>query len=119
MTKIDQKGRKSSAHKRTRQRLLYNMPEGEPCYWCGLPKSHDPAKNWDGEPLHADHTTAVAHGGGHADRLLCATCNRQRGNGDWDDQRPAALGIHPRDWTKTGRKLLPPVTEPKPAFTWG
>jgi hypothetical protein len=50
----------------------------------------EPQHNWDREPLHADHTTARSKGGKHAERLLHATCNRQRGNGSRDHLRPAA-----------------------------
>lgn len=42
----------------------------------------DPASNVDLMPLEADHgALARSLGGGKADRLLIATCNRSRGNG--------------------------------------
>lgn len=55
----------------------------------------DPTKNWDGKALHADHTKARATGGTRADRLLCDTCNKQRGTGDRDHLRPALTGEWP------------------------
>lgn len=50
----------------------------------------DPTRNPDGEPLHADHTRPRSKGGTTADRLLHARCNRARGDGSRDHQRPAA-----------------------------
>ncbi len=52
----------------------------------------DPTRNWDGKPLHADHSRSRAtHGtsGNPADRLMHDICNKQRGDGTRDDQRPA------------------------------
>lgn len=71
---------------------------GKPCWWCGKPmfKDADKQKNWDGLALHADHSKSRATygiGRTHADRLLHDTCNKQRGKGDHDDQRPALLAI--------------------------
>lgn len=64
----------------------------------------NPTKNWDHEPLHADHSHAISKTRGQADRLMCATCNKQRGNGDWDHQSPLKLGIPPEEWSKTTLK---------------
>ena len=41
----------------------------------------DPARNYDGMPLEADHEQARSQGGTRATRLLLATCNRSRGDG--------------------------------------
>ena len=98
---------------------MYNLREGSACYWCGLPTHRDPSMNWDRRALHADHTQAIANGGTHPDRLIHDTCNKQRGNGDFDDQRPASLGVHPSKWTKSGRaQTLPPVITKRNPFTW-
>ncbi|MFI6368912.1 hypothetical protein ACIBG0_40075 [Nocardia sp. NPDC050630] len=69
-------------HQQERDRLLAKHRDGERCWWCGEPmlKSQD---------LAADHTLARAKGGTRADRLLHALCNKQRGDGSRDDQRPA------------------------------
>jgi len=54
----------------------------------------DPSKNWDQMPLEADHSTARKGGRirTDADRLLHGRCNRSRGDGSRDDQRPALTG---------------------------
>ncbi|UAJ16252.1 HNH endonuclease [Gordonia phage Malibo] len=82
-------------HRKTRERLLNRHRDGTPCWWCGQPMYTNPDDNFDGKPLEADHTRSRAHHGtrgNHADRLLHHTCNRQRGNGDRDDQRPTLAG---------------------------
>lgn len=58
----------------------------------------DPDRNPDGAPLEADHSRSRAnHGttGNHADRLLHMRCNRERGDGSRDHQRPAITGHTP------------------------
>ena len=77
-------------HTQQRDRLLSRPRAGRPCWWCGKPMWRDAAKNPDGEPLHADHTRARSKGGTTADRLLHARCNRARGDGSRDHERPAA-----------------------------
>lgn len=52
----------------------------------------DPEQNWDGEALAADHSVPRALGGTRADRLLHGICNKRRGTGQRDDQRPAVTG---------------------------
>lgn len=79
-------------HRQQRARLLARHVDGSPCYWCGQPMFRDPARNWDGRPLEADHSLARSAGGTVADRLLCSTCNRQRGDGSRDHLRPAVTG---------------------------
>ena len=79
-------------HQRDRERLLRNHIDGTLCWWDASPMYRDPAKNWDGKPLEADHTIARSAGGTAADRLLCSTCNRQRGDGSRDHTRPALTG---------------------------
>ena len=80
------------AHQKQREHLLRVHVDGSPCWWCGRGMYRDADLNWDGQALAADHTIARAHGGKKADRLLCATCNKQRGDGSRDDQRPALTG---------------------------
>lgn len=82
------------AHQEQRRNLLARHVNGASCWWCGRPMFKDDASNFDGEPLAADHSHARAHGGTIADRLLHATCNKQRGDGSRDTQRPA-LAAHP------------------------
>jgi hypothetical protein len=56
-----------------------------------------PGLNADGMPLEADHTLARSLGGTKADRLMLATCNRSRGDG----QRPITGGSDtPTWWTR-------------------
>ena len=77
-------------HKRNRTRLIYNMTEGEPCWWCSKPMHKNGVDNWDRMPLAADHEQR--HGAKHrelATRLLHHTCNSQRQDGRNDRQRPA------------------------------
>lgn len=78
-------------HQENRRRLLARHPEGRACWWCGKPMWRDAARNWDREPLHADHTKARSRGGTAADRLLHGLCNKQRGDGSRDHERPTAL----------------------------
>jgi hypothetical protein len=49
----------------------------------------DAARNHDGAPLEADHSTARANGNihGFADTLCCRTCNRRKGNMTADQYR--------------------------------
>lgn len=88
-------------HQQIRRRLLVNHRDGTPCWWCGKPMHREPTLNWDYDPtsqapgngaLAADHTLARAAGGTRADRLLHGLCNKQRGDGSRDDQRPALGG---------------------------
>lgn len=75
-------------HRRNRARLMYNLVDGTPCPGCGNPMYKDPARNHDGAALEADHTRDLKHHGpSQADRLLCRTCNRSRGDGH-DERLP-------------------------------
>ena len=65
-----------------RERLLKLHVDGTPCWWCGEPMYRT-------QDLDADHDTARAHGGQHANRLLHTPCNRARGDGSRDHLRPA------------------------------
>lgn len=94
-------------HQQNAARLHRTHTDGTPCWWCGKPMYRDPQRNWDHHTLAADHTIARAHGGTRADRLLHATCNKQRGDGHHDHQRPA-LTQHPHhDPTPTTNHLAP------------
>ncbi len=77
------------AHRNNRDRLLRAHTDGTACWWCGQPLYRDAGRNWDEQALAADHTLARAKGGTKADRLLHATCNKQRGDGSRDHTRPA------------------------------
>ena len=85
-------------HQKQRERLIRTHRDNTPCWWCELPMYRTKTRNWDGEPLHADHTQARANGGHKADRLLHGRCNKQRQSGTHDAHRPAVTGTHPRDW---------------------
>ena len=75
-------------HQQVRKRLMYNHIDGTPCPGCGNPMYKDPEKNHDGAALEADHTRDLKHHGpGDADRLICRTCNRARGDGH-DERLP-------------------------------
>lgn len=93
-------------HQKNRVRLLRNLVDGAPCWWCGKGMHKEPSRNWDGRTLNADHETSRRDGGKLANRLLHDTCNKQRGAGDRDHLRPAVTGV----W--------PPVKNPG-RFEWG
>lgn len=82
-------------HQQERERLLRRHKDGTTCWWCSRPMFRDAARNFDGQPLEADHTDPRSRGGRKADRLLCSTCNRQRGDGARDHLRPALTGVWP------------------------
>lgn len=86
------------AHQQQRERLLRAHTDGALCWWCARPMYRDRTRNFDHDPtsndqgsgsLAADHSHARAHGGTKADRLLHGLCNKERGEGARDDQRPA------------------------------
>lgn len=87
-------------HQVHRGRLISRHIDGIRCWWCGRKMFRDPARNWDAKPLNADHERSRARygiAGNQANRLLHDTCNKQRGDGSRDDQRPALSGIAPED----------------------
>lgn len=95
--------------------MLLRHVDGTPCWWDARPMYRDPKRNWDGKPLHADHSrTRAVHGtsGNQADRLMHDTCNKQRGDGSRDHLRPALNpgGID----TDPDAELL----GPRPYFQW-
>lgn len=102
-------------HQRIRKRLLHNLHDGAPCWWCGQPMYRDKAKNWDGKSLAADHTE---EGGARqrqaAERLLHGNCNSQRQDGRNDHLRPAATGRSPREPLSERMPERPTIG----AFTW-
>lgn len=86
------------AHQQQARRLFARLVDGTPCPCLdlddcgpacpcraaghGLPMYRDPERNADGRTLQADHTVARSQGGTKADRLLLATCNGSRGDGN-------------------------------------
>lgn len=85
-------------HDLPRKRLLMALKDGSPCWWCGLPMHKDKRRNWDGNPLAADHSNAHgAKNGEQPDRLLHGRCNSQRQDGRYDDRRPALTGKRPSE----------------------
>lgn len=96
------------AHRKQREHLLRQLTDGTPCWWCNKPLHHHPTNNWDHAPLEADHTLARSQGGTRADRLLHMTCNRERGDGTRDHQRPATTGTPiPTTTDPLGHTALP------------
>lgn len=91
-------------HRKNRARMLKAHVDGTLCWWCGEPMYREPSRNFDGMPLHADHSQARANGGVKADRFLHDLCNKQRGDGSRDDTpaRPTYLAPAPignaMDW---------------------
>ncbi len=85
------------AHRQQVAGLFAALVDGTPCWWCGRPRYRRAERNWDQATLEGDHSTARSHGGRVADRLLHSTCNRQRGGGEKDEQRPALTGVQPED----------------------
>lgn len=70
--------------------------DGSACWWCGQPMFRDAGRNWDRRTLEGDHSKARSLGGTRADRLLHSVCNRQRGDGRRDHERPAVTGKPPK-----------------------
>jgi hypothetical protein len=96
-------------HENIRKRLIGQHVQGTPCWWCGKPMYREAEANFDGSPLHADHSTARVKGGLDADRLLHGRCNSERGDGSRDHLRPVladrdgqvrsvASGLWTRQW---------------------
>lgn len=102
-------------HQVHRRRLMTRHVDGTRCWWCGRKMFRDRTRNWDYDPhatrvdgkpdwtsgaLSADHErprSVYGSAGNQADRLLHGICNKQRGDGSRDDQRPALSGIAPED----------------------
>ncbi|WP_040853802.1 hypothetical protein [Nocardia niigatensis] len=72
-------------HQQVRTQLLARHSDGTPCWWCAKPMYRT-------QTLDADHSQPRSRGGAVADRLLHSWCNRERGDGSRDDQRPALTG---------------------------
>lgn len=73
-------------HQKQRERLLRAHKDGAPCSHCGKPMYRDPARNFDGAPLEAQHADPLAN---HANKrraplaseLMHRHCNRSLGDG--------------------------------------
>lgn len=91
-----------TAHNVQAVRLRTSHIDGSPCWWCGLPMFRDRTKNPDYDPnatrsdgkpdttsgvLAADHPDGKQRG--PATRLLHGICNKRRGDGSRDHERPA------------------------------
>lgn len=84
-------------HQKARENLIFSHVDGTLCDWCGQPMYVEPAKNFDGEPLHADHTKASEKAaGGQADRLLHGLCNKRKGRSD-EEHGPGWYALHEVD----------------------
>lgn len=72
--------------------LMVKHKDGSPCPECGKPMWKDPARNWDNQPLHADHPpgSAQKYAKNKRDnlpkRLLHGKCNQS--GGAWDKEKP-------------------------------
>lgn len=68
-------------HKQQRERLFRNHIEGSACELCGRGMFRDPLRNFDQQPLHADHSKPRATHGVHqlADRLTHGSCDARAG----------------------------------------
>ena len=110
------------AHQKQRDRLLHNHTDGSPCWWCGLPMYRDKTKNWDGNPLAADHDERDgAKQGSRASRLLHGNCNGQAQGHENDHRRPAVTGRHPSAPLPPTAQLgtvLSPSEDAGPSFSW-
>ncbi|WP_216868277.1 hypothetical protein [Mycolicibacterium goodii] len=95
-------------HRIRAERLRQNHVDGTPCFWCGLPMYRDRTKNPDYDPtatrsdgkpdttsgqLAADHPEGKGKGK-IANRLLHGLCNKQRGDGSRDEERPALRRVN-------------------------
>lgn len=91
-------------HQQQRQRLMRAHKDGTPCSHCGKPMYRDPAKNFDGAPLEAQHADPLAN---HADKLSAPLaselmhrfCNRSLGDGS---RGSAPVGGGGFDWGSLG-----------------
>lgn len=97
-------------HRKNREYLLSRHVDGTACWWCGEPMYREAGRNHDGKPLHADHSTARAHGGTKADRLLHDLCNKRRGDGSRDHTRPTVAAL--------AALMGPPSTPGTNALDW-
>lgn len=93
----------NDAHRKRADNLRHNHIDGTICWWCGLPMFKDRTKNIDYDPeakrrdgkpdltsgvLHADHPEGK-DGGKLPTRLMHGGCNKERGDGSRDHERPA------------------------------
>lgn len=93
-------------HQQQRERLLKQHRDGSPCSHCGKPMYRDPAKNFDGATLEAQHADALAN---HADKqraplaseLMHRFCNRSLGDGT-REVAPPSSGGGGFDWQTLG-----------------
>lgn len=74
-------------HQKQRAHLMRQLTDASPCPVCGKPRYRDPARNFDGAALEADHHKqplkyATNKHTALADRLIHRTCNRA--GGAWD-----------------------------------
>ncbi|MEU6580656.1 hypothetical protein [Nocardia sp. NPDC046763] len=73
-------------HQQAVEQLKQRHVDGSPCWWCGKPM-------YLSQALDGDHSQSRSRGGVLADRLLHASCNRSRGDGRRDHERPALTGM--------------------------
>lgn len=82
-------------HEKQRERLMHQLKDGSPCPHCGKPMYRDPARNFDGAPLEANHSDPLANytdkrAAPLADELLHRFCNRSLGDYSRQSASPAS-----------------------------
>ena len=78
-----------------RKNLLHNLIDGTECEYCARPMFRDPAKNFDGAPLEADHIDRDKTQ--PPKRLIHRRCNRTlngKGKGTWVKHGPDWYAKH-------------------------
>lgn len=94
-------------HQQQRERLLRKHRDGAPCSHCGKPMYRDPAKNFDGAALEAQHAAALANYTDKqraplASELMHRFCNRSLGDGKRETAPPSLSGGGGFDWQTLG-----------------
>ena len=80
-----------SRHKRARERLRFNLVDGELCEFCGRPMYRVSSNNFDRRTVQADHLNADLSQ--EPKRLLHASCNREIVN-NWVRHGPGWYATH-------------------------
>lgn len=95
-----------TAHRKRREQLLPRAL-GTPCPCASCPRCRARGRPChrlmvDPKQMHLDHSTPLALGGRHGDRIVCAPCNTSAG---------AALGNHLRGQRRHAITRKPPVLD--------
>ena len=93
-------------HEIPRRNLFYNHVDGTECEYCARPMYHDPARNFDGAALEADHIGRDKTQ--PPKRLIHRKCNRTlngKGKGEWVQHGPEWYAKHGQTTDETGEGL--------------